>query len=285
MKKKISIIIPTKNGQNTIQACLESIFSQSIINNCEVIIIDSGSEDKTLEIAKNFPVKIYQIKPEEFGHGRTRNLGVNLSQGEFVFFTVQDARLENNKVLEALLTHFKNSDIKAVGGIQIVPHEKDKNPIQWFRPIHKPDVKILKPDTFFYLSNKKKFYYARLDDVVAMYRKEALIKLPFDDVEYGEDLLWANKALAKGWKIVIDSKIRTYHYHHYTIKHLKNRIQQERKLASLFGIKYKHFTWKKIYELFKIFYLVLFKKNFVPDRKIYWLLYNIKLWIWKKIPY
>jgi len=92
MQPKISIIIPVKNGISTIEACLSEIFKQTLISDTEVIIIDSGSTDSTLEIVKKYPIILHQIPPEEFGHGKTRNLGVSIAKGEFVVMTVQDAR-------------------------------------------------------------------------------------------------------------------------------------------------------------------------------------------------
>ena len=66
-KPKISIIIPVKNGEKTINACLKGIFEQTLIKQTEVIIIDSGSTDNTLDIIKNYSVKLYQISPIHCG--------------------------------------------------------------------------------------------------------------------------------------------------------------------------------------------------------------------------
>ncbi len=276
----LSIVIPTKNGEKTIASCLDSIFTQEGIEETEVIIIDSGSGDKTLDIARQYPVRIEQIRPEEFGHGRTRNLGVRMAQGEFVAFTVQDARLASGDLIRRALEYFKDYQIKAVGAKQVVPHEKDKNPLQWYRPISTPEVQVLDPGRFATKNNEEKFYYARLDNVFAVYRREALMELPFPDVDFGEDILWATEALKRGWKIIIDHNLLVYHYHDYTSKNLKQRRLQERELASLFGTSLRKGITQKLKELVRITYLVFVKKGFVPERKLRWFLYNLRLWWW-----
>ena len=54
-KVLISIVIPVKNASKTIIKCLDAVKSQTLFNKCELIIIDSGSTDNTLEIVKNYP--------------------------------------------------------------------------------------------------------------------------------------------------------------------------------------------------------------------------------------
>ena len=59
--KKISVIIPVKNGAATLQKNLESIKSQTISNDIEIIILDSQSTDSSIEICSKFNVKIFSI--------------------------------------------------------------------------------------------------------------------------------------------------------------------------------------------------------------------------------
>ena len=81
----ISIIILTKNEAEYIGSTLDTVFGQDIDKRFEVIIIDSGSKDSTLDIARRYPVKISEIPAQDFGHGRTRNQGAGMAKGEIVF--------------------------------------------------------------------------------------------------------------------------------------------------------------------------------------------------------
>src|SRR3989344_8446770 len=91
-----SIIIPTLNGSKYIEKLLSSIKVSIDRFHVEIIIIDSGSSDKTLSIIRNFTkeysnIKIFKIKKQQFNHGATRNLGVQKAKGKYVLFISQDA--------------------------------------------------------------------------------------------------------------------------------------------------------------------------------------------------
>jgi len=90
-KPDISIVLLTKNGGNLFRECLKMVFRQDTTRQFEVIVIDSGSIDNTLEIASRYPTRLYTIEPWEFLHGRTRNLGADLADGDFVVYLTQDA--------------------------------------------------------------------------------------------------------------------------------------------------------------------------------------------------
>jgi len=97
----VSVVIPTKNGERYIKDLLESLRAQTV--KPEIIVIDSSSRDKTPEIAKRYADVFVSIREEEFNHGLTRNLGVEISKGDIVVFFSQDALPENDKTLEVLI--------------------------------------------------------------------------------------------------------------------------------------------------------------------------------------
>lgn len=86
------------------------IFRQDIDKQYEVIIIDSGSQDSTLEIARRYPVKILEISANEFSHGRTRNQGARVANGGIVVFLNADATPTNEYWLKSIVDNFKNDE-------------------------------------------------------------------------------------------------------------------------------------------------------------------------------
>ena len=67
-----SIIIPTKDEEANIGRCLEAVYGQSVDFPFEVLVIDSGSRDRTVEIARKHAVRLLEIAAEDFHHARTR---------------------------------------------------------------------------------------------------------------------------------------------------------------------------------------------------------------------
>ena len=119
------MFIPTFNGEDYLEDLLSSVLSQEIPLQYDVLIIDSGSSDSTLDIIKNFPtVKLHEIPNAEFGHGKTRNLAASMSSADYMVYLSQDAVPANNHWLEAMVEPFIiNSDVVAVFGKQVPrPH-------------------------------------------------------------------------------------------------------------------------------------------------------------------
>ena len=107
---KASVIIPTLNGGAEFAQCLAMVFKQEISAPFEVIVIDSGSTDQTLDIARRLPVRLYTIAQKDFSHGGTRQFGVELASGEHVVFLTQDAVPADTQWLAALVRNLEEDD-------------------------------------------------------------------------------------------------------------------------------------------------------------------------------
>ena len=89
---KVSIIIPVYNEEKVIKECLESLIKQ-LFRNFEVIIVDDGSTDKTLDIVNKINLKGLKLsiyKQNHQGPGVARNLGAKHSKGEILVFVDSD---------------------------------------------------------------------------------------------------------------------------------------------------------------------------------------------------
>jgi rhamnosyltransferase len=236
----ISVVIPVKNGDAWLSDTIGALLRQSIINKCEIIIIDSGSTDATRNILKAFPVRVIEINADEFNHGETRNLGAKLSTGSYVAMTVQDAKPIGDSWLRDLLECFDDDKVAGVCGQQIVPHDPDKNPIEWFKPISQPaKTKYYYPNFIDFerltLAAQKKI--CSWDNVNALYRREYLLKVPFRKVGFAEDIMWAKDALQAGYSIVYNNFAKVEHYHHDTADSIfKRNFTGRYHLYKYFGI-------------------------------------------------
>ena len=83
---KASIVIRAKNEERFIGQVLEMVFAQKYEDPFEVIVLDSGSTDRTVAIAIQHPVRLHHIKAGEFTFGRGLNTGASLATGEYVVY-------------------------------------------------------------------------------------------------------------------------------------------------------------------------------------------------------
>ena len=107
-KIRFSIIIPNYNKGQYINECLSSVINQSY-KNLEIIVIDDGSTDNSLEEIKKFDVKFYTTN--RLQAGGARNLGIKKAKGEYIIFLDSDDYLSNNNILEELNNFINNEDL------------------------------------------------------------------------------------------------------------------------------------------------------------------------------
>lgn len=212
----ISIVIPVKNEGRHIRQCIAGWLGQTLPVH-EIIVIDSGSTDDTLSILAEFPqVRLIEIDGSQFNHGTTRNVAVAETTGDLVMMTVGDARPFDDQVLERLSACFDDDAVAGVCGLQVVPHDVDKNPIEWFRPYSEPTITTYHYPVGQYdeLPPEQKHQATGWDDVVAMYRGDVLRdQIPFREITYGEDVQWAQEAYRAGHALKFCPAARVYHYH------------------------------------------------------------------------
>jgi len=272
----VSVVIPVKNGADTLERCLQSVVDQTIAKDVEIIVLNSMSTDNSVEIAKRFNARIINIPGGTFNHGLTRNIGVQHASYDLIYLTVQDAWIGANDMLEKMSKHFDDVAVMAVVGHQAIPHEKDKNPFLWYKPYSAPQVMVRKVkdnETFEKLSVGEQQSLISWDNVVAMYRRSALAEQPFEKTAFAEDWIWSYNALKKGWKLLHDSSLVVYHYHHQSYQYVFN---------STYTINYhfyKFFKYKPtlpalLSPMGKATYHLLKNKKLSVREKLYWILHN-----------
>lgn len=275
----ISVVIPVKNGAPWLRKTLDSVFRQTMISDTEVIILDSGSTDESGNITKAYPVQLIAIPAEDFNHGETRNLGVRSARGKFVVMTVQDAEPVDEHWLSNLLQGFDSDNVAGVCGQQIVPHDVDKNPIDWFRPVSEPRMRryvLANGFGFSSLAPSDKMQMCAWDNVNAMYRRDVLLKLPFRRTSFAEDALWARDALESGYEIVYNPKAQVRHYHFETPDFIYRRtFTVHYHFFQIFGVRPepKANGLKRLVSDLKI---LVFERRIPWRQKLKWLVFNFE---------
>ncbi|MBC5630276.1 glycosyltransferase [Clostridium sp. NSJ-6] len=223
MNPKVSIIVPVYNVEDYLERCLDSLINQTF-RDIEVITINGGSTDKSLDILKIYENKDKRIKvidKENFGVSYNRNLGISEARGEYIVFVDSDDWIELN-MIENMYKHIDSVDIVMCTYIrEFKNHSKEKRfnlpkismyenqqvKSQLLRKLVGP----LKEE----LSNPE--YLDALGTVWAkMYRKDLLINndikfVDLNEIGSGEDTLFNIYAFNKANKVVLLNK-PMYHY-------------------------------------------------------------------------
>ena len=118
MRPDVSIIVPCYNVEKYVEACVDSVLKQDY-ENWECILINDGSSDHTLEVIKSFEAKDRRFQvftQENAGLSATRNRGIEISNGAFLFFLDSDDILSSDAI-STLVSSVDNNDI--VTGITV----------------------------------------------------------------------------------------------------------------------------------------------------------------------
>ena len=219
MENGISIIIPTCNGGRIFSECLAAIKRQDYVGPAQLIIVDSGSTDKTVELAIKAGAQVRRIDPQQFHHAGTRNEAFLLATKERIVFMVQDAIPCSDAWLTSLAHALDDSPVAAVYAAQM-PHD-DATPYARFEIEsineargHDPVIqKIESLESYVEMPYHRAYRMIGLDNVCAIYRKDRLLKEPFPEVDFAEDMAWAQKSLLMGYKILYNPRIQVKHSH------------------------------------------------------------------------
>ncbi len=227
---KVSIVIPTWQGEDEVGECLRGVFAQHVDFEVEVLVIDSSSSDRTREIVRGFPVRLVTIRQSEFDHGDTRNLGAMLTDGDFIVFLVQDAYPLRRDWLRRLIRNFSDPSVAGVT-CRIVP--RPTAGLLVLKGVHgdlcfseyRTESQIQDVAKYLAMDSLERRIFINYNDVASAMRRSVWERLPYARVQFGEDLLWAKSAVEAGYKIVFDPDSPVVHSHEYDASTLRKRTR------------------------------------------------------------
>jgi rhamnosyltransferase len=213
---KLSIIIRSYNEQKYIGYLLDLIFKQIYPEDLiEVVIIDSGSTDNTLDIIKNYPIKLVKIKPQEFTFGYSLNKGIEVASGDFLVLVSAHCLPVDNNWLKNLVEPFNDEKIALVYGKQ---RGKDTTKFSEHRIFESwfPEIEEIKQKNPF------------CNNANSAIRKSLWDKYHYDESLTGlEDLDWASNMFENGYTIVYQPYATVYHIHDETYTQVFRRYERE----------------------------------------------------------
>lgn len=209
-----SIVIRAYNEEKHIGRLLEGIKHQTL-KDAEVILVDSGSTDSTVEIAESYGAHVVRIPSDEFTFGRSLNYGIQAAAGELIVIASAHIYPVYPDWLASLLYPFEDAKIALTYGKQRGPdsakYSEQQIFHQWF-----PDVLKLHQETAF------------CNNANAAIRRSLWQKHPYDETLTGlEDLAWAKWAREQGHGIAYIPEAEIIHVHNETPRGVYNRYRRE----------------------------------------------------------
>ena len=112
-EKRLSIIVPVYNVEKYLERCIDSLLHQDIDKSeCEIILVNDGSTDRSGEIARNFASKydiICLIEQENKGLSGARNSGLDVAKGKYIMFVDSDDYIKEDVLNSILITAESNN--------------------------------------------------------------------------------------------------------------------------------------------------------------------------------
>ncbi len=228
--KTVSVVIPVKDGERYLEELLDALVREGAT---ETLVIDSGSRDRSIEIVRSTGVELLQIEPQEFGHGKTRNLGAQHTSGELICFLTQDA----TPCPGWLAAYQEAFALEGRIGAAYGPHlpRPDTSPMiarelcEFFAGFQggedsgRPVVQSAGDPTF-------------LSNVNACYRRDCWEEIRFREVAYSEDQAFGGDLLEAGWSKVYHPGAAVLHAHDYgTLEFMRRYFDEYRGLRETKG--------------------------------------------------
>lgn len=237
----ISVVIPVKNGAETLEAVLDRLHAQKCPSDVEIVVVDSGSTDGSLDIVARHRVLLLRIEPHEFNHGSTRNLGIASTRGELVVLLTQDAVPVDDGLFAALVAPFADARVAGVYGRQIPRDDCDvvrrRQLDGWLTGRLVPARSALDGLSLDSLTPFERYERCVFDNVCSSIRRSVWEALPFPRIPFGEDVAWARSALEAGHVIAYEPSAAVVHSHRRPIaeEYRRERLSH-RVLHELFGL-------------------------------------------------
>ena len=240
-----SVVIRCYNEKKHIGRLLHGLMQQTV-KDLEIIVVDSGSTDGTLSIASRYPVKILNIRPEDFSFGRSLNKGCDAATSDFVVIASAHVYPLYRDWIERLLAGLNDPRVGLVYGSQqgdeTTRFSEHQVFARWF-----PEKSVAAQDHPF------------CNNANAAIRSDLWRQFRYDEDLTGlEDLDWANRIMKVGHRIAYRSEAVVVHLHDETLAQIFNRYRRE-------AIALKRIFPNELFNLKD--FLRLFVSNTISDYK------------------
>ena len=212
-KVKLSVIVPTRNGGDGFRELLAALTIQTLQPE-ELLVVDSASEDATVDIARQYGANITQIALDEFDHGATRTQAARVAIGDILVFLTQDVLPASRTMLESLVNPILANARIDLSYARQLPAFDATRVAAHLRTFNYPETPALRS-----FEDRQEFGFGTVfvSNSCAAYRKSSLAEIGYfrEGLIFGEDSYAAGRILEQGGKIASTPAAAVYHSHNY----------------------------------------------------------------------
>lgn len=226
----VSLLMPVKNEAASLRELIPLWTSQSYATLIELVAVDSGSSDDTIDVLREFGATVVAIDPADFDHGLTRNLAASYAKGDVLVFLNGRTRPVDEHWLGPLVAALDEDPAIAGACSRVVAHP-DADPITQHdgelelsgAPVRERK-EIRDWAAYEAMSAEQRRVFLNFHTVSAALRADVFSQIPFRSVQtIGEDLLWAREAVEAGWALIHEPASLAFHSHTYGLRELFSR--------------------------------------------------------------
>lgn len=214
-EEKVSVIIPTRNAGSDFAVLICKLKAQDGVSNPEIIVIDSGSSDETLELAHAAGAKVIRLDAEKFSHAAVRNKGAETASGQYLLFFVQDALPLGTTWLYEMMNFLQTSGTAAVSCAEYPRADSDL--FYQYLIVRRYSQPGFNWDNVTQCEGAKLSYLdlrprAVLSNIACLVRRDVFKDYGFS-CAYGEDLDLSVRLLRGGHKLGFLHSVKVLHSH------------------------------------------------------------------------
>jgi rhamnosyltransferase len=241
--RRVAIVIPTLNAGRGIEQLLSALAEQEGGIEQQVIAVDSGSRDGTIDRLRGAGATVFEVSPTAFNHGETRNLALDHVSAEFAVLLVQDAVPASRQWLTALLRPLLGDEgVAGSFGRQCPWPDASRLTSyylsQWIgAQLSDRTVGPLDRSMFDRMSPADRHRICAFDNVCSCIRIPVWRQHRFRRTPIAEDLEWALEVLLAGHKLAYVADAAVWHSHERTVAYeLRRTYLVHQRLQTLFGL-------------------------------------------------
>lgn len=211
----VSVVIPAYNGGQELDELLSMLEKQTDIAKLEIIVVDSGSKDDTVQRCKKHQVHLIQIPNSEFSHSGARNMGADAASGDILLFMTQDAKPTSETWIANMIKPLLDGEVVAVTPTEKVPENTDL----YYRValfVHANFTRVSHGDQLnMGMGNGDPVYFrtkGALSDVSTAIVRKVFMRFRYR-LNFAEDLDMGLRLLRSGYALKLLQSVQTIHGH------------------------------------------------------------------------